>query len=165
MSRTLRLFDAFFAAVVAWGVCTMIPVEAFWFKPGALLVSDAPVGSVPKVGFDRDIKRNVVMSYSVSVRAVDTLETVCESTSEPFLYRARASLPESVDLEWWAPGCGTLPAGEYFIATTWTATERWWGLLPDRSVTLDSNVFRIEPSAVQGLMRSLIQQAQEARQF
>lgn len=143
MKRAALLTDFFALLVLAWMGIAALPLSSFWFKPELVVVQDAPVKTSPKMGFTREIKRPVLMRYSVIVRDVH-LAVVCESPSPLIEYKPDATLPEDLDLDWWTDGdCPTLPTGTYIVETCWTATERFWGLLPDRSACVASNTFRV----------------------
>ena len=129
-----------------WAGLSLLPVDTFWFDPGPVIVQDAFEGDSPALGFTRDIKRDTTMRYSVVMRDAN-LAIVCEDRSETFTYRTDATFPaDGVDLEWWAPGnmrCHRPPPGTYILETCWTATDRLFGLLWDRSICRESNVFEV----------------------
>lgn len=122
-----------------------VPVEWLWFDPGPVIVEDAAFGEVPGVGFSREIKRPTRISYKVIIRN-SRLQVACEAPeSGRFTYRPDAELPPDPDLSWWSDGhCAYLPVGAYIMETCWTAYDRALGLLPPKSVCVDSNVFHIE---------------------
>jgi hypothetical protein len=106
-----------------------MPLSWWWYAPGEVFIYDADEGDVPALRFSRDIYRQTVMQYSVIIRGRDGL-SACESHSGLFPYQERHGPIVGRDLEWWAPGCGTLPAGAYTMSTTWTAPQPLAALLP-----------------------------------
>lgn len=85
--------------------------------------------------------------YSVVVRTFDGDEVVCDATSAPFPYKPGSTRPDPLGMGWWAPSdprCAGLPAGVYYIETTWTVVDRgWWGMLPNVSKTIASPPFTV----------------------
>lgn len=143
MKRVAILTDILALFALIWVGIAALPLSTFWFKPELVVVQDALVKTSPKMGFTRTIKRPVLMKYSVIVRDAH-LAVVCEGGSEVFEYSPDATLPPEFDLDWWTDGdCPTLPTGTYIVETCWIATERFWGLLPDRSACVASNTFRV----------------------
>jgi len=72
---------------------------------------------------DREIKRPIHMSYTVTVsqKLATGLKSICRYSSGVFQYQPDAELPDKIDLDWWSDGhCKTLPPGEAVIITTWT---------------------------------------------
>ena len=53
-----------------------------------------------------------------------------------------AVLPVPLTLEWWAPGCGSLPPGRYLVTTLWDFIEPPF---PIKLVEADSNIFEVRP--------------------
>lgn len=149
MRATYRLLVASAIFLATYLVAILIPLEWFWFDPGTPVVGDAHVGDAPAVGFTREIKRDTAMSYSVVVRRVRGLQIVCEAQSGVFTYRTTSTLPDDIDMAWWAPGdarCveGLLPPGEFVMETCWTAPNPFV-VLPPKTACRTSNVFSILP--------------------
>jgi hypothetical protein len=80
---------------------------------------------------DRQIKREIPMSYAVRVFQIDDrgAHLICTADHGPYMYRPDAVLPEVVTLEWWTDGdCAAIPPGRVEIETTWA--PKLPGLLP-----------------------------------
>ena len=128
--------------LIAWVGLSALPLPVFWFAPERLFIEDGATDKPPLVLFERRILRDVLMEYAVTVRSAPDFAVYCEARGGPFWYRKTAQYPEEPpNLEWWAPGCGSLPPGRYIVDTSWTAGDRWWGILKARSVSVTSNVF------------------------
>lgn len=110
-----------------------VPLEWFWFNPGDVKFTTVKEGETPKLHFYRDIKRDVRMFYSVTVR--DEFTVACEGHSNPFGYKKTTGYIREKDLVWWANGdqrCSILPTGFYTVETCWSAPRPLDALLPDR---------------------------------
>lgn len=145
MRKAVHTADIIAIFFIGWIGLSALPLSLFWFDPGPVVIQDAKEGESPKIGFSRDIKRNVVMQYSVVIRDAN-LAVYCEDRSAPIEYRSDSQLPEDLDLAWWAFGteaCHRPPVGSYIVTTCWTATGRLLGLLRDKTVCVQSNVFKI----------------------
>lgn len=146
MRRFFRIVDLAAALGILWIAASAMPLTWFWYNPGPVIVSNAKVGESPKIGFTREIYRPVFMRYSVLVRNAQ-IAVVCEASSAGHGYDPNATLPDDIDLGWWAapnPDCATLKEpGSYFLDTCWKAPQRLFGLLADRAVCVRSNVFEV----------------------
>lgn len=146
-----RMVDVLAALAVIWGLLAVSPLWMWGFKPGDTLVEDAELGQPAGIAFTRTIWRSIKMHYTVSIRRVDSWQVVCDTSSGPFTYSPSASLPERVDMAWWAPGderCSNLfPPGSYVMETCWTASGLLWGIVPPKTACRTSNVFHVRKPA------------------
>ena len=138
MTRWLDFLSGFLVVYLA---LVAIPAKWIWYEPHVLTVGDGPGA----IRFDRIIKRDFVGRYSGSIRDVTTSAIVCDFNGGPFTYRKDSALPERIDLEWWTgkEQCSDLDAGSYVLETCWAVVDPLWGMLPDKSVCLTSNVFKV----------------------
>lgn len=97
-----------------------------WFRAGLTLVSDAPAGTCPPMTFDRDINRPFHAEWTVTIMMQsDAGEWVTHRTFEGANdYRPENSLPEALDLCWWAwadgpEALGLEPGRTYRVNTLW----------------------------------------------
>jgi hypothetical protein len=179
--RVARVVDYLSLVLVGWMGLAFVPVEWVWFDPEDYFVSNGTKDSVPIVTFDRVIKREVKMTYHVSIRSLGaggvSGRVVCDPTNGPFTYRPTAELPEEIDLVWWTGGddrCWPQEPGTYTSETCWTVVSPFWGLVPPKTTCRRSNTFTISAvtpqeaeqvikrqqeieSQVQGLQRGLKQ--------
>lgn len=148
-SRAARLIDLTFVLILLWTALAAVPASWMWFSPGAVIVSDSTTGKPPLIEFDRTIKRNVKMTYQVTIRRMTTKEPVCDPQRGPFTYHHDASLPLPVDLIWWSGAdkrCWPRDPGTYLMETCWTVVRPFWGIVPPNPVCRTSNPFTISPA-------------------
>lgn len=145
----IRFVNVVSYALVTWAVFALIPLSWFWYEVESILVADTPEGVPAPIAAERRVIRPVVMHYNVIVRSIPQLEIMCEAGSNEFTYQVTAENIKNVDMAWWAPQdprCLSLPPGEYIMETCWTSTQRFWGIVPDQTVCIDSNVFHVTPN-------------------
>ena len=139
-------------AMVVYVVISAVPLSAFWFEAGRFEISDAIDGESPSIIFERWIKRDVNMSYSVTIRNVDdSMLIVCDAQVGPFTYSADTTPvgPGALrkDLGWWANDeCNNLPVGNYRIDTCWTARNLIFSLAPLKTTCTGAHFFSIKRS-------------------
>lgn len=148
--RMAQLADLVSLVLVGWMGLAFVPVEWVWFDPAEYFVSDGTRESIPIVTFERVIKREVLMTYHVSIRSLGTGgnsgRVVCDPTNGPFTYRPTSELPEEIDIVWWTGGddrCWPQEAGTYTSETCWTVVSPFWGLVPPKTTCRRSNTFTI----------------------
>ena len=161
MRRFIGFLDALSFLAIAWGVLAVLPVESFWYRPGAPVVEDTSPHEVPAVSFDREILRDVRISYTVVIRPVESMTPLCDPKAGPFTYRRADLLPEVVDLSWWTGGdqqCWPQEPGTYLMETCWTVAAPFGGIVPPKTTCRQSPPFRVEErvSAVSGPDQSRI---------
>ena len=148
MRRALRWLDCSAMIFVLWGVLALVPVQWVWFAPGAVVISDTAGDAPPGVEFSRAIKRDVQMSYQVTIRKMRSKGVVCDPHRGPFTYHADAQLPEPIDLVWWSGAdqrCWPQEPGTYIAETCWTVVRPFWGLVPPKTICRMSNPFTVLP--------------------
>ncbi len=152
--RFMRFGDLFMLAVcflgIAWGVGAYGISARYWFDPQTVYVADSVTGEAVVLVVDREIKRPFKGSYTATVRALNSATVICDA-SGALNYDPKSSLPDPVTLAWWAYSDArchgpNLPAGEYVLTTTWTIKSPF-RVLPDKSVSVISNPFRIEATS------------------
>lgn len=137
MRRILRITDAISLVLVIWLGLVLVPVQWVWFDPGPYFVADSSVEEPPRVEFERKIKRDVQMTYSVVIRKVGSRDAVCDPVRGPFTYEKAAAMPHDADLVWWTGGdkrCWPREVGSYLSETCWTVVRPFWGLVPPKTV-------------------------------
>lgn len=142
--RIVRTVDVVSVAMVVWLIGAMVPASWLWFDPGPVRIADSVDGKAPAVGFTRTIHRDTAIRYSVIVRELDTHRITCDGDGGPFTYRTGSTLPERIDLRWWAGGeCWPLPSNTYITETCWTVVRPFLGLVPAKTVCRESNPFTV----------------------
>lgn len=148
MKRVLRIADWLSITLVVWAVLRLIPLEAFWFDPGQIIVGNGSVSHVPVIQYNGEIKRNVLIRYQVVIRNLDSGRIVCDPRSDAFTYRPGTKRPEPILLhEYWTggnPRCWPLDTGSYIMETCWTAPNLFWGLTGEKTTCRMSNTFLVE---------------------
>lgn len=140
-----RFFDRASILLVVWTGLALVPLDWLWFKPRVLQVADTTVTEPAAIRFERTIRRDFIGEYSVTVRGIDR-GIVCQASSTRFPYERGATLPEPLDMAWWAPGdsrCARLyPPGTYSMETCWTGYV-WFRLVPAKTTCMESNPFTV----------------------
>lgn len=139
-SNMALVFSVLF--LVGIGAVHLWPTS-WWLQVNTFTIPTAKAGQPIEVLLDRRIKRPFFAEWSVVVQRWQGNGWVikCEAHGSNN-YRVDAVLPTPVTLDWWTgSACPTLPAGRYFVDTNWII--RGGIILPDKIVTLASNVFEI----------------------
>lgn len=165
--RIAKTADYMSLLLVLWMGLAFVPVQWVWFDPEDYFVSDGTPDSVPLITFDRVIRREVKMTYHVSIRSLGPNggagRITCDPTNGPFTYRPNAELPDPITLDWWTGGddrCWPQEPGTYVSETCWTVVSPFWGLVPPKSVCRKSNVFTIRAIAPEEAERAIQRQQQ-----
>jgi len=127
--------------VLAWFGVHLWPAS-YWLEVRQVQVFRAHEGEPIRMAVDRIIKREFYGSWTVRVRNIqdDGWLTACAAIGAGD-YEPVAMLPVDLTLSWWTDGrCQTLPAGKYLVNTTWLIEG---GMLPDKIVSVDSNIFQV----------------------
>lgn len=146
--RATRLIDVAAIICVLWGALAMVPATWLWFSPGHVVIADSSGNHPPVVEFERHIKRDVQMSYQVTIRKMRSKSPVCDPQRGPFTYRTDAELPELIDLIWWSGAdvrCWPREPGTYIAETCWTVVRPFLGIVPPKTVCRESNPFTVLP--------------------
>lgn len=125
-------------------VAYLIPAST-WLEVKDVRVFDSKVGQPVLMAVARKINFDFNGTWVAGIRRLepDGWSLYCPAAgSTP--YRTDSALPSPLTLKWWTyPSCDPLPPGKYQMRTTWTIKGD--GLLPDKTVTADSNIFEILP--------------------
>lgn len=118
---------------------------SYWLEVRSIRVFDSKVGAPVVMAVDRTIKRDFQANWVSTIKRLDRGKWVSYCTADATTnYDRRATLPDPLFLQWWTfPGCHPLPAGKFILRTTWRIEVD--GLVPDKWVTEDSNIFEVTP--------------------
>jgi hypothetical protein len=145
MSR--RIVDAWTYIVVLATMSAILTIAhfwptSFWFKVGRVHIDDARVGKSPSLVLDREIVRPFRADWDVTIRRWEGGWVPWCNAPGSGNYRPDSRLPKDMNLVWWTSGqCQPLPAGKFTVTATWTITGL--GIMPDKTVSLESNVFEV----------------------
>lgn len=134
--------------VIVWLTVNLWP-SSFWLEVRQVQVFNSEEGQPVRMAVDRVIKRQFYAEWTVRVRRVqdDGWLTACAAVGGG-TYEPIASLPVELDLGWWTDGrCQALPVGQYLVNTTWRIEG---GLLPDKVISVDSNIFMVRAVGTSG---------------
>ena len=133
------LWLLYFGALQFWPASWWMEVRSVQVTP-AIATAGAEIPMV----VDREIVRPFYATWTVNVRNWDGAWAIfCQSYGGGD-YKVGAIFPKKLTLRWWTNGqCPTLPAGKYMLTTTWVIGPL--GLMPDKEITVDSNVFEVKP--------------------
>lgn len=129
---------------IAFGAANWWPAS-WWLEYRSLSVSNAVVGEPIRMTADRTIARPFVATWNVTLRVWNGgWEVYPCGTTRTQNYTPDTKLPHDLTLAWWTgKECATLPAGRYKMTTTWRINLQ--SPLPDKRVTIESNVFEVTP--------------------
>ena len=136
-----------FIASVLWILAVAVSYAwptSWWMEVNSVRVADSKVGQPIVMAVDRVIHKSFVAQWGVNVRvvSVDGSYVAC-AASALSSYVAGAEIPHAVDLGWWTNNqCATLPVGSYVVHTTWVIPGI--GPLPDKTITVVSNIFKVQ---------------------
>jgi hypothetical protein len=118
---------------------------SWWLDVQRVHVPTAKAGQPIRMEVSRAIKRDIVATWTVSIRTADAnARVVCDTSRKNSNYRVGANLPDPLTLHWWTSGaCDTLPPGRYWIATDWDIQPS--GIWPGKRVSADSKPFEVLP--------------------
>ena len=144
--RIFRSIDIASILLTCWLLAALVPAQWFGFWPGSLFIADATPDRAPAILFTRSINRSVRMEYQVVIRELNERRVVCDPQNGPFTYRPDATLPRDVDLVWWTGGddrCWPQEPGTYIAETCWTVVRPFYGLVPPKTMCIESNPFTV----------------------
>lgn len=120
---------------------------AHWIDYREIHIGNAKEGQSPVVTPVRLIKRNFYGEWSVSLRRFENggFAVKCSTPGNKQDYRAGASVPTDADLDWlmFGSGCGKPPPGRYITTTTVTVLGDW--PMPNKTTSIESNIFEVSP--------------------
>lgn len=123
----------------------MLWPASYWLDVQAIVVRSAQVGQPLSMVVDREVRRPFLGNWHVTIRQWDGAGwlTWCNASGKSN-YRKDARYPKDLALQWWTDGqCHPLPPGRYKVTTAWTIQNE--GLVPDKIVVADSNIFEVTP--------------------
>lgn len=127
--------------VSLWATMWLWPAT-YYFEPRKLVVPDTKPYTPVIMSFEREIHKNFLGKWSVTVRKFSAggPVVVCAADGKAN-YRTDSVLPNPLTLDWWTGGvCQTLPEGDYMISTSWEIHPILW---PEKQIGIDSNVFHV----------------------
>lgn len=136
---------------VALAVLLITAALAFWWPASSWLsyrsvtVDNVHLGAPITMTADREIVRPFLGSWTATVKEWrgEWQSRGCSGRGTAD-YTPDSRLPRDLNLSWWmGPVCSTLPVGKYKLITTWVINLP--GPMPDKRVTIESNVFEIMP--------------------
>ena len=118
---------------------------SYWLDVKTVHIKSAKFDTPLLMLVDRTVSRPFLGQWHATIRQWDGdgWVTWCNADGKSN-YRPEARLPANLSLKWWTDGqCHPLAVGRYKVTTTWTIFGG--DMLPDKSVTVDSNIFFVEP--------------------
>lgn len=123
---------------------------SWWIEVRSVTAIEAETADRITLEIDREIHRDFVGSYHVTIRTWPRHQFVCD-TEGRINYRANAELPDPVYLWWWLGHPSDLDAcrqaglgvGAYTVETCHTVERPFFGLVPPKDECRTSKPFRI----------------------
>ena len=145
--KKIKLNTVFFSVIgAAWVLLISASLwpTSYWFEVDVITVEDAKVGEPVIMTVDRNIKRPFYAEWTVTVREAVADGYVIRCLSKAATdYRVDATFPDPLTLSWWANSeCDGLGVGSYILTTSWDIRPDILGL-PKKTLTAESNVFKI----------------------
>lgn len=140
----LTLCVAGLCIMAAMVVSYLLPAS-IWLEVSDVRVFDARAGEPIPMAVARRINRDFNGTWAAGIRRLepDGWTPYCPAKGG-VPYQTDSKLPNPLTLQWWThPDCQSLQPGTYQMRTTWTILGD--GLLPNKYVTADSNIFEIRP--------------------
>lgn len=134
-----------------WLVAMAWPAS-YWMRVDQIRVLDSFQGEDFELVLVGGPTRRFSGSYQVTVRNSTTLETPSGaehfSGVRPYDPDAVVSRPDPITISWWGADVdyGNLEPGNYIVTTCWTVHGPFFGLVPNKTLCVDSNVFIIVPT-------------------
>lgn len=132
-------------AVTAMLLPSLLWPASWWLDVREVSIRSASYGKPLPMVVDREVKRGFLAEWQVTIRQWDGAGwlTWCNAEGKSN-YRPDARYPKDLALQWWTDGaCHPVPPGRYRVTTTWVIPVG--ALLPDKVVSVDSNVFEVTP--------------------
>lgn len=126
-------------------ICGSLWPTSYWFEVKHITVNDATLGEPVIMEVDRTIKRPFYAEWTVTIReAVADGYVIRCLTKASTDYRVDATFPDPLTLDWWSNSeCNDLDEGSYVMTTTWDIRPDILGL-PKKTLTVESNIFKIK---------------------
>jgi hypothetical protein len=121
-----------------------LPID-IWMVVNRIYIADGKNSAQLEMAVNRIIKRDFFATRNTTIRRWEEggWVTRCDARGEGN-YRKGAKFPKVLTLAWWTENqCHPLPVGKYIITTTWTVSGL--GIVPDKSLAVDSNIFEVLP--------------------
>lgn len=133
-------------AIALYTAAWLTPAR-WWYQPGSVVIADTPQGQDPVVSINRTIKRDFDGRYTVSIWKDPPDGHVACAGSDSLRYRGGLYAPHEAPLTQWAddPWCARLAPGRYYAEACWTILRPWWGIVPDKTICITSNIFTVHP--------------------
>jgi len=129
-----------------WITLFAIPAT-IWFEPHTMFVPDATAGEDFELIYTGDVNREFTGYYSVTIRRAEDFSTPTggemRSGTRPYSPDAVSGRPDPITMSWWAHEIDveSLEPGYYILNTCWTVVNPFFGLVPNKTVCIESNVF------------------------
>lgn len=130
-------------------VALLATPPAMWIEPHELFVPESVAGTDFTIIYSGEIYQEFTGSYTVTIRDANTLATPTGgemvSGARPYSPDAVGGRPNPITISWWANDieASALAPGYYILTTCWTIINPFLGLVPDKVICRDSNVFRL----------------------
>ena len=147
MKHALRVIDILMFMAVMWGILSSIPLKYWGFEPLDISVADSTPDKAPKVVFDYVVTKPILLNKSTAIYSLNGNQLVCDDYSSVVRYVPEMRLPSTLTIQWFAPHdwrCSYLSGGSYYMEVCWTAPDLLDGVIPDKTVCKESNVFNIK---------------------
>ena len=141
-SVLMAIQAAVFCFAMAAGAAVLWWPAEYWMEVRKVHIDDGRESAKLNIIVDRTISRPVNMSWLITIRqwTDGDWENVCSMRSFASFIKSQR-LPRGLTLGRWTGGvCHPLVPGRYIMNTTWTILLPG---LPDRVVSVDSNVFEV----------------------
>jgi hypothetical protein len=147
MSRQiLRVWPSFIAALLVGGFLGALHLwpASYWMDVHSVHIDSGPDSAKLAMVVQRNIKRNFSAIWIVTIRQWDGDWVAVCSASGSGTYVEGGKFPKTLNLNWWTDKqCHPLLHGKYQATTTWTIGTL--GLMPDKQISIESNVFEVTP--------------------
>lgn len=137
--------------LMPYSVMVFLPIDSFWYRPKVEMLQVTPTnyGEPVVVYYDHVVLQDISLSYATRIIRFNDdgqSEGVCTTNSgPPSELSADLRLPQVMDLQWWTDdaSCSRLGPGYYVMKTCWTVHDIFYGVIPPKTICLESNVFEI----------------------
>ena len=140
------IFIGLMVAAAMYSTYTSVKSEIYMLQPIAnvfeahLVVPNFKIGDDPSVNYTRSIRRELFIRATSQVIEVKSGFPVCVRNDNAYLYPSKPFDTTSLHISYYMQGCMPLKLGQYYISSDLQISIEG---LPDRRVTLTSNVFDV----------------------